>query len=392
MTDHTPIVNSQDEPPAVRRSDEIELEPWYKDGNDEIVQPEFVTQQSQYLWKNWLRILGTGPYCLLIRLRMYCYYNRETTERRDWCYPSQRTLANELGVERKAIIRYLQRLQVFDFIRRKHRNRWSEAHGRPVHTTNAYRIKMWDPVVPEDQGQALVREAQGIVRKVAQQGESSVNLPEYQNGTHRRPVENQPPGSQKGTQVAVPKRDNRKKYLEGVLKTVNVATHTKERLLRTADLAQQMLDELGDRHSMGFYRKVAQTIPEPLIYRALSETKEARHTGQLENPGAYFTARIKHLAHEQGLFLVPDGQPPAERRIEALKSPQEAPAAPLPATTGAQVQAEVLTPEHRARIYADKLFPWKYAQENGGREPTEAEKQAAYEQRLEELRGARPTA
>jgi hypothetical protein len=49
---------------------------------------------------------------------------------------------------------------------------------------------------------------------------------------------------------------------------------------KTADLAQQMLEQLGDRHSMGFYRKVAQTVPDHLVHRALSETKEAKHGGR----------------------------------------------------------------------------------------------------------------
>jgi len=290
--------------PRSNRSDEIELEPWYKDGNDDIVEPDQVTLQTQYFWKNWVRILGVGPAGLLIRLRMYCYDNRKTGERRDWCFPGQRTLADELGVHRETIMTWLRRLEVFDFIRRKPRTRWSAEHGRPVRTTNAYRIKMWDPVTPEQEGAAFVRDAQRMLDQSPNPFENQPDPDKSEKPTYGpNPVENRPHESKNPTHDAVEKTGNRKKYLEGVLKNVNVATHTKERLIQTRDLAQQMLEQLGDRHSMGFYRKVAQVVPDTLIYRALSETKEARHEGNLSNAGAYFTSRIKQLAAERGISL-----------------------------------------------------------------------------------------
>lgn len=119
--------------PRSNRSDQIELEPWYRDGNDDVVEPDQVTLQTQYFWKNWVRILGVGPSALLIRLRMYCYFNKRTGERRNFCVPGQDTLAYELGVsDRKTIRRWLQRLEVFDFLRKKHRARWSDQHGHYI--------------------------------------------------------------------------------------------------------------------------------------------------------------------------------------------------------------------------------------------------------------------
>lgn len=94
--------------PRSNRSDQIELEPWYRDGNDDVVEPDQVTLQTQYFWKNWVRILGVGPSALLIRLRMYCYFNKRTGERRNFCVPGQDTLAYELGVsdrkDRKSVV------------------------------------------------------------------------------------------------------------------------------------------------------------------------------------------------------------------------------------------------------------------------------------------------
>lgn len=283
-----------------RPSDELELEPWYRDGNDDIVEPDRVTLQTQYFWTHWLRILGAGPAVVLIRLRMHCYFNKLTGENRNTCWPGILTLADELGVERKAIMRYLARLEFFDFIRRKKRTRWSDVHRRPVRTTDKYRVKMWDPVAPEHEGQVFLGEVQRLVEGVAEHAEDQGISEESQKGTYGLPTVQK---SHKRTYDAVPKRDHRKKYLEEVLNNVNVATPVKERLIRTSDLADQMLEQLGDRHSMGFYRKVAQTMPEHLVHRALSETKEAKHGGQVVNAGAYFTARIRQIAKEQGIKL-----------------------------------------------------------------------------------------
>jgi hypothetical protein len=70
-------------------------------------------------------------------------------------------------------------------------------------------------------------------------------------------------------------------------------------------------------------------------------------------------------------------------QIEPLAKPESAPTTALPATTGAQAdETEDNSPEARARIYADHLFPFQYRMEHDGREPSQAEKQAAYEERL----------
>src|SRR5262245_16783476 len=146
--------------------EQIKLEPWYKDIEDEVTQPDQVTVQSKYFWKRWARILGPVPSMLLLRLRQYCYYNRETGEKRDWCFPSQETLAHELGLDnRKTIMEALRRLEVLGFIRRERQYRLDPGTRKPRRTTDKYFIRMWDPIAPEDEGQALVLAAQHAIRE-----------------------------------------------------------------------------------------------------------------------------------------------------------------------------------------------------------------------------------
>ena len=59
-------------------------------------------------------------------------------------------------------------------------------------------------------------------------------------------------------------------------------------------LAQEMLKVLHDEHSLGFYRKVAQTVPEQRVFEALSEVRLADREGRVRtSKGALFVALIR---------------------------------------------------------------------------------------------------
>jgi len=67
-------------------------------------------------------------------------------------------------------------------------------------------------------------------------------------------------------------------------------------------LAQEMAEKLEDDHSLGFYRKVADLIPESLIFQALSEVKDAYLTGRVKkSKAALFTSVIKSKALEHNI-------------------------------------------------------------------------------------------
>jgi len=67
-------------------------------------------------------------------------------------------------------------------------------------------------------------------------------------------------------------------------------------------LAQEMADQLEDDHSLGFYRKVADIMPESLIFQALSEVKDAFLSGRVKkSKAALFTTVIKSKALEHNI-------------------------------------------------------------------------------------------
>ena len=111
--------------------EKIQVEPWYLDVRGEIVRPDQVQVTTKYFWSRWAPKFGPLGTCLLLRLRQYCYFNRATGEKRDWCFPSQDTLAQELGVQnRKTVMEALRRLEVFGFVRREKQYRYDPVGRR----------------------------------------------------------------------------------------------------------------------------------------------------------------------------------------------------------------------------------------------------------------------
>jgi len=70
-------------------------------------------------------------------------------------------------------------------------------------------------------------------------------------------------------------------------------------------LVQGMVEKLKDEHSLGFYRKVVDLIPENLIWQALSEVKDAHLTGRVKkSKAALFTTVIKSNALKHSINFV----------------------------------------------------------------------------------------
>ena len=63
-------------------------------------------------------------------------------------------------------------------------------------------------------------------------------------------------------------------------------------------------EQLEDDHSLGFFRKVVDLIPENIIYQALSEVKDTFLIGKIKkNRAALFTTVIKAKALEHNINL-----------------------------------------------------------------------------------------
>lgn len=288
---------------------EIQVEPWYLDVRGEVVKPDQVQVTTKYFWSRWVPKLGPLSTCLLLRLRQYCYFNRATGEKRDWCFPSQETLAQELGVQnRKTIMDALRRLEEHGFVRREKQYRYDPVSRRNVRTTDKYFVLMEDPIAPEDEPRAFVLAAERILADTPQDRSNQAVPPMSEKRTYGPPpVDNSGPMSEKRTYEAVRKTDRKSDSEEELLNNVNVhgATRTEDDETRIQDLTQQMVEQLGDPQSRNFYRRVAERIPEHLIYMALSETKDAKRSGQVKKtPGAYFTHVVKKTAEQIGVKLL----------------------------------------------------------------------------------------
>ena len=74
--------------------------------------------------------------------------------------------------------------------------------------------------------------------------------------------------------------------------------------IRVGSLVLEMLEVCRDKHSRGFYRLVAQNVPEELIRAALSETKYQDRMGRItKSRGAFFTDQLQRLAREREMRL-----------------------------------------------------------------------------------------
>ena len=132
----------------------IELQPFYHHIKNSIVRPKQVVVGTRYFWQKWAPRLGPTLTVLVVRLRMHCYYNQETRERRDWCFPTQHTLAEEVGVSRWTVMRELKKPEARRFVRVQYRSRYDPTRRQTVRISSLYHVAMDDPLIEEDQGRA----------------------------------------------------------------------------------------------------------------------------------------------------------------------------------------------------------------------------------------------
>lgn len=149
-------------------ADAIELQPFYHHVKNTIVRPKRIVVGTRYFWEKWAPRLGPTLSVLVVRLRMHCYYNQATQERRDWCFPTQQTLAEEVGVSRWTVMRELKKPEARRFVRVQYRSRYDDARRQTVRISSLYHVAMDDPLVEEDHGRAAALLAAGHLLDEAQ--------------------------------------------------------------------------------------------------------------------------------------------------------------------------------------------------------------------------------
>lgn len=147
----------------------IELQPFFHDVKNTIVQPKQIVVGTRYFWEKWAPRLGPTLTVLIVRLRMHCYYNQATQERRDWCFPTQQTLAEEAGVSRWTVMRELKKPEARQFVRVQLRSRYDAVRRQTVRISSLYHVAMDDPLIEEDHGRAAAMLVAGAVLQKAEE-------------------------------------------------------------------------------------------------------------------------------------------------------------------------------------------------------------------------------
>lgn len=350
------------------------LEPAFRDAYNEITQADRFSPVPWYFWAKWAPRLNPLLSMVYLKLRQFVFFNRHTGEKREVVWPRQETLAEQIGSNRKSVMRALRELERLGFISSQ-RTRWNEpTTGYLVNGTKKYRVFFELPLVAEDAVELLLREM-----KSEERGEDHR---ESLLGTFGfEPVENSHRESPLGTSLAVPKRDSRtitrtitsnvtnvdkSSYGKGILRERSEvqALTPEERASREA-LALEIGESLktwdrgydGKAHgSEGFHRRVALLMPERLVRQALAATRDAverKRAGQggcHHGAAAYFAGVVKNVAAEAGIDLglragkAPEGPAPG---VQKRQEPRKA--AVPPQDTG---EAEVSAEEAKARFKA----------------------------------------
>ena len=279
--------------------DAIELQPIYLDCRNEIVAPEKVTVVSHYFLDKWAPQLGPTLTLLVIRLRRYCYFNKLTKERRNLCYPTQETLAKEVGVSVDTIQRELKKPLAGHFIKRGARYSYNPLKKKKIRTSDMYYVVMDEPLTPEDQeGMKTKREKRS---------------PRHEAEAKRQ----ESPKPQIAVQDSYRNLRQEDVLLRGTSRNVNVNAmrgplgDQTERQAQIQGLVGEMIEVLQDPQSMSYYAFLARRILEAcespeLIFRALSETKEEARMGKIRRSrGAFFVDLIKRYCAEDGVSLNP---------------------------------------------------------------------------------------
>jgi hypothetical protein len=130
----------------------IALQEAYANIYNEIVKPDRVFVATQYFRKKWVPLLGPGLAWVIVALRQHCYWSRETGEKRDWCIISQEELAEEVGISLATLKRLFKHPYAGRFIMDvSKRYRYDKTKRKQVRKNSRYRIRMDDPLVPEDE-------------------------------------------------------------------------------------------------------------------------------------------------------------------------------------------------------------------------------------------------
>lgn len=144
-----------EEKKTARQTEMFEVSGTYVELYNKIVRPKEQFWETEYFRKNWVPRLGPVLAWLIVGLRRKCYYNPNTGEKRDVCKFPVYKLAEEVGVSLSTASRHLnnpQKKEIIDLfiLDRSPIREYSHKKGRVVTVTTIWRIRLDDPLTPED--------------------------------------------------------------------------------------------------------------------------------------------------------------------------------------------------------------------------------------------------
>lgn len=284
MADNPPQAPPEN-PELVIPKEKLLLLPFYHELENEIKQSDRVRIQTDYFWRKWAPKLGPTLTVLVITLRSYCYYNKLTKERRDWCYPEQKTLAKNASISVDTLQRELKKPIARHFIKREARYRYDLRQKRPLRTADSYFISMDDPLTPEDLQQiAAIAKKRLELEGLEGRPQNAVHPNEFVDKSRGKP------------QSAVYDATANSRSVTSTSKSDSKTLSRNSQMPLTGQqesMVQEILSVCQDEHSRKFYEFVARMVPSLRIWAALGEVKDAAATGRLKKSrGAYFTSLI----------------------------------------------------------------------------------------------------
>lgn len=265
----------------------IELQPFFHDVKNTIVQPKQVVVGTRYFWERWAPRLGPTLTVIIVRLRMHCYYNQTTQERRNWCFPTQQTLADEAGVSRWTVMRELKKPLARHFVRVQLRSRYDPARRQTVRISSLYHVAMDDPLIDEDRTRAAALLAAGpMLQQADERHDSHCGLTDAGRGVDERPLTGQ----------------SAKTLLAGLgYQMVQVATGPdpskvphEEKPEKVSNVADVVAQELIEMHlTQDVAHRLAQHYPADLIHDKMALVRQLQEQNSVRNPAGLLRRAIE---------------------------------------------------------------------------------------------------
>ncbi len=221
-----------------------------------------------------LKKISDREFKTLIALSLYMDENGD-------CYPSQDQVARDLGCSRETANRRIQSLLRFRF------------NGKSVVQALKKRNKQgkWEniyyTILPVSQLKIFEKPTKKEVENI------------HVTKSSHRPCDDVAMWQNRHTNY---NHTLNKKQINNVKR--NAILKKKKRSPEKEFFAKDIAEQLEDDHSLGFYRRIVDLMPENLIYQALSEVKDTHLTGRIKkSKAALFNTVIQTKAIESNINL-----------------------------------------------------------------------------------------